>query len=221
MGNLILGDKTVGSKFKLIKQEGLDVGICGGALNRQNKTKDVATKELTLVPNETNYVFIDWELQEIISNITGFPVRAFHLYKMETNATTIIGLEDFRAIVRQAAHSDWFTLPDYFYNQDHNANKDWTLFDVSSLVPVGTTLIQLRFLVRDSGVPGTEVYFGARKPGETAYSQWIKAIPLVSGEWNFVHAPVGLDVDRKFEYCVKVSGTFSSKLALLGVAYGG
>jgi len=221
MAQLIPGDKTVGRKFKIFSTDGLVVMLKGGELNRQNVPVEIPSVQLTLDANETNYVFVDWTTEAIQSNVTGFPVNSFQLYEMVTDGSGVTDTVDRRAMARVSAHSEFFTLGDYIKNDDYNVNQGWTDFDLSAQVPVGTKMVWLRVLVRDSGVPGSDIYFGLAKPGETAWSRMTKSRPVLSGEWQEYFWPIGLDADRKFSWTCLVSGTFTVKLAILGLAYGG
>jgi len=215
-------DKSTGSQFSIATINVLDITLVGTNVNHQNISVAVPSATLSLTDDDENYIYVDWSTETLTKSTTGFPSYSLPLYKITTASGSITEIQDLRAVLRQSAHSEFYTLADYFLNQDYNVNQDWQELDLSSLIPVGTTTIWVRALVRDSGTPGDEVYFGMRKPGGgTEWSRMVKCLPVTSGIYAHYFWPVGVDADRKLEIMVKVSGTFTAKLALLGVAYGG
>lgn len=221
MSKAVMRDPIVASSFPIVEVAGLNVTLLGGSLDRRNTPVSIPAKVVTLTDNAVNYLYVEAEGSEIAFNTTGFPEGAKCLWTFRTVTGAVTETTDNRAAMRQAEHTRFFTRDAYVLDQTFNVNADWALLDLSALVPVGTKVVWVRFVVRDSGAPGAEVYFGARKPGEVAYSQWMKAWPQVMGQWSNVCFPVGLDADRKMEISVKVSGSFSAKMALLGLSYGG
>lgn len=217
-------DQSQGSQFPIQKTDGLDVFIGAGNLNVANSTVKVSPVKLTLTDDVVNSIYIDWNDTTIKSGVGSFPIAAQDLYNITCVSGVITLIEDRRSVLRVSCHTKFFTLADYFFNQDFNIDQGWTSLDLSSFVPIGTTVVYLRILVRDSGTIGDGVYFAAKHPlaGDTDWSRMIKALPIVSGLWaQMYYFPIGIDDSYKLEYNVQVSGTFSVKLAFLGVGFGG
>jgi hypothetical protein len=214
-------DRMKASPFTIAFEEGLIVKIHGGNLDCQNATKVISSKELTLTPTQTNYLFVDFADNTIKSNTSGFIPKCCPLWKIVTDGSGIVSKSDERTNIRMSAHTEFRTKDTFLLNDDSNIDTDWTDLDLNSIAPAGATGVFVAIGVSDSGTPGAGVYFKLRKPGEVASPQAIGMYPQVSGIWVGITSPVGMDANNKIQYRAKPSGTMSYVVSLVGWIYGG
>jgi len=216
-------DKTRAVHFPIVSIDGLDIKILGDSINRANTSFEIPSASLLLTGSDVNYVFIDWTTKTIQVSQAGFPSKSYQLYEITTDATEIAegGLVDKRAVLRQAAHTEYQTKTSWLFSGSENSETEWIDKDLSGDVPEGATGAFLRIGVTDSGIPGVDVWCGIRKPGEIESSQNIKIFPQVSGIWTGAIAPIGLDGSYVFQMKFKPSGTMSYVVALVGWIFGG
>jgi hypothetical protein len=214
-------DRSTGSQFPIAKTDGLNITVQGGNINAANTTVVIASAVVALTDDSINYVYIDWADDTIKANTTGFPKASNELYKVTTVSGAVTQVEDYRAVLRMACHTEYKTKSTWLFSGDENSETGWDNKDVSGDAPPGATGILARVGVTDSGTPGVDTWIAVRKPGETAASQEIKIYPQVSAIWTGAVVPIGLDATKKFQLKCKPGGTMSYVVALCGWIYGG
>jgi len=73
----------------------------------------------------------------------------------------------------------------------------WYDIDLSSIIPEGTTSIQVTILLKDNAVGS---YFSLRQNGQTALFTIIRQYTQVSGTYIVLCGSVGVDSNRKIEF---------------------
>ncbi len=216
-------DKSRGPFFPIIKQDGLVVKILGGLIDRQSMPIEIATATLTLDGNGINFIYIDSINNEIVfdSSISEFPKNTSKaLYKITTDAATILKIEDYRASIRMSDHSESKTLNSLVINDIKNANMDWTLLDLSAVAPERATALFLNIAVQDTGTPSSDVYASFRKPGESGLGRESTVYPNVSGLYMVATGVIGMDDSKRIEYKINVNGTFVCIALVAGWLFG-
>lgn len=223
MPHKYIGRDATKMLFPLVGIEDLDVMLYGGNINKSDAWIEVGKKTVTLSTNKTNYVYVDWDTNEIAVNDTGFPKNCVPLYMFVTDAVEIIQVTDCRSLLRESAHSEFVTLDDWLKEISPSSDIDWSDFNLSAVVaiPKGATGIWLEVHVKETGTVSDATYIFMRKPGEAAVSQWKAIMPQASGHWFTRMVPVALGADGKtIQFKVNVDTQMEIKVALAGWIFG-
>ncbi len=213
-------DELKASPFKWSDESGLNIKINSGSLDVQNCTCLINSANLTLIANQTNYIYVDQSDNTIKTNTTGFPVKSCYLWIMTTDADSITNKSDQRTKIRVAAHSEYKTQATWLLDTNYSVDSGWLELDLSSIAPTGAATVKVDMKASDSGTPTDNNWFGIRKPGETGDTRYSKVSPLVSGRESIRYAEMGINSNKKIEYRVIPNGNMAVKLQLVGWGYG-
>jgi len=128
-------------------------------------------------------------------------------------------------LIAQEPHSVWRTPEPtaWDFNEDDNdfstigdiANT-WYDLDLSSIVPVGTTMVKIRVMIMDDAADST---FMLRKNGQTSTFQIVQARTQVANQMIPFILDVGVDSDRKIEFNCNPKASEITTIRFLIIAY--
>lgn len=208
-------------QFAIVSKVGLVVKLLGGRMMINNVSTWVEPATFTLVNNATNYIYVNMQ-GVLVSSTSPTPLNGFDLWKVVTSGGAIVGgIDDQRAMPRISEHTKFQTDANWLATGSFNADTGWTNLDLSSVAPAGATGVVIGIAVADSGTPGSSVWTGVRKPGETEISRQGRVYPQVTGLYVCGTLVVGMDANRRIQYRVLPSGTSTAYLRLMGWIFGG
>ena len=211
--------------FPIVSVTGISIRILGGNVNRANDTVSIPSAKINLSDDAVNYVMVDWESMEVISNVEGWLPRCIPLYTITTSEGHIIDTTDARGMLRQSAHSEHATLDEWLYDVVVTSDTGWADLDLSNkvAVPSGATGVVLEVNVKEEGEVGAgdAPYLLFRRPGDSSQSQWKIVVPQVSGRWFPRTVNIRLGEDGKtIQYNANVTSSLHVKVALAGWVFG-